>query len=341
MKIFLIVFVLQLAANLINCQTSKAISKNAKNYSGNQSIDFNDRKSENDFNLDQFDKSDLAHVEAIEKIFKNFFDNQSIGVNPNDLEIDEISKMLESSTTERKKGFKLLQTDESDSASAKAIVEIITNFFMKQSIEFDFYVQKKSRFNEISSMIGTPVTIKSFHLLKFHHVEKSAILIFNGIESFLMHSMNLQNVKAWAEELYFFVYIENLQQGHLQLLAPNNLLSAINVMYHYMTFLIDLENASFIDLMAFTSFQQPNCNQFHPLTINQFSKTQKKWDTQKFSIKRFQNFNGCKLSILAEEVLNISLYYQIHKIVESSLNFETVQFDIHDCRYSEIIIQKF
>jgi hypothetical protein len=72
--------------------------------------------------------------------------------------------------------------------------------------------------------------------------------------------------------------------------------------------------------VTYTTFQQPNCRKFNQLTINRFSKATKKWETDKFAIEKFRNFNGCELKvkrIKPEELFED----QIFELIETSLNF--------------------
>jgi hypothetical protein len=215
------------------------------------------------------------------------------------------------------------------SAPTIAIAEIVKHFYKNQSIAFDFHVQHSRHFNKISSLAEAPVRIKAIdNLKKKHHLDQSTILIFNETQSFLKYCSWISYYPKTTQPFYLLVYIENLRSNDLDHLAVyNEYLKG----YKHVNFLIDLKGEDFIKLVTFIAFQKPHCRQFHPLTINQFSKAKKKWETQKFSIKRFQNFNGCELVIGDFGLLGIPLYNQIHEIIASSLNFTSEEWDIF-CR---------
>jgi hypothetical protein len=213
-----------------------------------------------------------------------------------------------------------------ESASSTAIVEIANNFFINQSIKFDFYIHQSrdKRIDKILSNVGAPVNIKVIDFEKTYAMDQSAILIFNETKWVMKFHRRMGNHTEKTQPVHLFVYIENFKLSDLQKLAPKNHLRA---RAFYENFLIDLGSENFIKLVTFTSFQQPDCRQLHPLTINRFSKVQKKWKTQKFQIDRFNNFNGCE-QVVGGLKTN-SLFTQIHKIVESKLNFKSSQYGLY------------
>jgi hypothetical protein len=208
------------------------------------------------------------------------------------------------------------------SAPAIALVEFVKNFYLNQSLTFDFLVYKSTRFNKILSIAEAPARIEIIHSFeKQHLIEQSAILIFNDTKQYLEFYKSMMISTASTQELYLLVYIENLKPNDLNKITPQHQLSTRS--YHE-NYLIDLKGKDVIELVTFTTFQQPNCREFHPLTINQFSKLTRKWETQKFSTDRFNNFNGCKL--LIGGVMDNLIFEQIHRIVASNLNFQSVEY---------------
>jgi hypothetical protein len=205
------------------------------------------------------------------------------------------------------------------SAPTIAIAEIIKHFYKNQSIAFDFHVQYSRHFNKISSLAEAPLRIKTIdNFKKQHRTDQSAILIFNETQLFLEYYHKMKFVTKSTRQLHLLVFIENLRSYEIERLAPQHFSS---LGYLHVNFLLNFEGEDFIKLMTFIAFQKPNCRQFHPLTINQFSKATRKWETPKFSIKRFRNFNKCEVGIGDFGLAKIPLYNQIYEIVASSLNF--------------------
>jgi hypothetical protein len=204
------------------------------------------------------------------------------------------------------------------SAPTTAILEIADKFFINQSMNFNVFVHNNRRIDKVLSLLKVPVKVENMNLSKYHQTDESAILIFNETQWFLEFYIKMAPAYESARELYFFVYIENFKREDVDRLMPQQLV------YHHFNFLFNLEGEDSIDLVTFAIFQQPKCRQSHSLTINRFSIKEKKWKSQKFSIKHFRNFNGCEL-VFGDDfgVLNSSLYSNIYQIVESSLNFTT------------------
>jgi hypothetical protein len=212
------------------------------------------------------------------------------------------------------------------SAPTIAIAEIVKNFYRNQSIDFDFLVHHSSHFNKISSMVDMPVRIEAINISKeLYLFDQSAILIFNETQSYLGYCGKIFFLEKTTRQFHFLVYIENLKEGDLERLAVYNFYLRGSNNFN---FLIDFKSEHFIKLVTFEAFHQPNCRQFQPLTINQFSKAKKRWETQKFSIKRFRNFNGCELLTGDMLVFQSPLYEKIHEMVASSLNFKSRIWDI-------------
>jgi hypothetical protein len=143
--------------------------------------------------------------------------------------------------------------------------------------------------------------------------------------------LKISKATEYPKELHFFVYIANFDRDDFPQLYPELLYPLVQKHFNH---LVDLKDEEFIYLTTFTTFQQPNCRDFHPLTMNRFSKLTRKWETQKFSIERYRNFNGCRVYIadVLGNVFNNLLEGKVHKIVEKSLNFETVVIEVIDGR---------
>jgi hypothetical protein len=213
-----------------------------------------------------------------------------------------------------------------------AISEIVEKLFAPRLIVFDVFVYRSQIIDELLSSIKTPVKVVNIENFKEKlEIDRSTILFFDKPEHFIAFSMNVDVMIESPRELHFFVYIEGLKREHLPGLVPRSLYP---LMHKHLNFLFDFEDDDMIHLVTFTTFQQPDCRKFHPLTINQFSKATKQWDDpRRFSIERFRNFNGCELIIRHQRVLSLPSSALVHLEIEKSLNFKSIIVDI-DLKHS-------
>lgn len=68
--------------------------------------------------------------------------------------------------------------------------------------------------------------------------------------------------------------------------------------FQYQSFLNQSADGS-LSLATWITFQQPNCRKWKLIEINRFSNRLRKWTTPEYFVEKFDNFNGCELSVRA------------------------------------------
>lgn len=204
---------------------------------------------------------------------------------------------------------------------------------------FDFIVRGKAT-EKLMDIVGRVrknvmtaskvIKIESHSQLK---VEHSAILLYDSPISYKGVSLNPQK----SEKLHFIVYINGLQINDiLHWKIGQQLTNSLNFLYF-------LENRKdFVILWTFKEFEQPNCRESKKIFINKFSKIDKKWESGKFKVEKFSNYNGCQLVVRAQgnrgssskavienkKLVKMTGYGpKIIETISKSLNF-TIKYDV-------------
>jgi hypothetical protein len=211
-----------------------------------------------------------------------------------------------------------------ESSAATAIAAIVENYE-----NFDFIVYGsplEGLVNEISILTGKPMKIRKIdrhsNVLK---IRQSAFLFFSDI--FLFYEFYDMSILAneYPRNFHFFVYIKNFNRRDLDYLVPATPLNP-HLLYRFINFVLEYQNDDSIDLVTFTTFQQPNCRTFNRVNINRFSKATRKWENRRFSAEKFRSFNGCELVVF--KFIPTPIYLsKIHDIISSKLNFSSKTID--------------
>jgi hypothetical protein len=224
----------------------------------------------------------------------------------------------------------------SESLAVPAIIEII-NKFSEKSINFDFIIYRceldylvdkiANSVNKVTNVIQFRKSPKSFN------VSRSAIVFVDHRDLKKFESRAFLS-NEYPQDFYFFIYIVNfngvLKQATFQRVIDPNLL------HRFSSYLINHEHS--IELVTYTTFQQPNCREVNKVTINRFSKVSKKWESDEFTMEKFRNFNECEFVFL-RTVPGGSFYEPIHEIIQSSLNF-TTKFVIYDFKLEKYLTEE-
>jgi hypothetical protein len=217
-----------------------------------------------------------------------------------------------------------------DTGAATAIATLIEDFFVNQSINFDFTNYRcplVKLAGKISKLVKVPTKILNLdNIEKVLTINQSAILLFNESARFFEFYTKTAIVNEYPTKLHLFVYIQNFKsndftQFHFKSWNPKELCNNIY-------FLVDLQRGNAIDLFTVTTFQQPECRLYQLVEINHFSKTLKKWETRKFIEQKFRNFNGCEMVIAYDE--SVWDLLRIAETIESNLNFTSKAVSIRN-----------
>jgi hypothetical protein len=209
--------------------------------------------------------------------------------------------------------------------AAKAIAEIVEKVFVARSIPFNFILIRSLHLdlvNEVAKLVETPVTILNFNDLNLIEVNQSAIALFRNVEHYYEFRDISVLTNEYHKELHFYYFIENYKTVENYELIPELPRHPL-VIFLQVNFLLRSANGeNFIDLVTFTTFQQPDHRVFHLVIINKFDFREEKWSTQTFFIEKFRNFNGCRLKM---QYIGNQYLDPVHKLIEEKLGFSSVQ----------------
>jgi hypothetical protein len=183
-----------------------------------------------------------------------------------------------------------------------AIREIIRDFYVNQSENFDFIIYGADTV-KLGQLVTDIVKVKSgdafaYKLIQVHEgkeevwVYRSAILLFDTFNSY--QDFHARAHLASDFNFKLLVYIIEFEYSSEELYpAPRNLR-----MFSIETFMTQNFRRNSLNLTTFLKFQQPNCRDFVTLHVNKFSTSEMKWETQDYFIEKFKNYNGCQLVVV-------------------------------------------
>lgn len=103
-------------------------------------------------------------------------------------------------------------------------------------------------------------------------------------------------------------------------------------------FLVRHDDAS-LRLITFAQFQEPNCRDWKEIELNNFNPQTRQWQTDEFSLRKFDNLNGCAL-LVNSVVVGAEVAHQfdhnqrrvkpcgkgidLNDIISESLNFKSL-----------------
>jgi hypothetical protein len=205
----------------------------------------------------------------------------------------------------------------SESMAAAAITEI-ANKLSEKEISFDFIVYRcelDHLVDKIAKSVDKPVNVIKVRNSKEFRVCQSAIVFVDHEELEVFHS-HIVLGNDFPQDFHFFIYMATFK-GELKQIKSKEFIDSTRL-HRFCYYLLDHKDS--IELVTYTTFQQPKCREVNQVTINRFSKVTKKWETDKFTIEKFRNFNGCELVVL-KATYEDDIYVQLHEIFQRSFNF--------------------
>lgn len=174
---------------------------------------------------------------------------------------------------------------------AIAASQLVKKVFVERSELFDIYIggNKTQKLNEIATKIMkmNESPVKLFHVDSVENrlVNRSAVLLFDTFVSYQDFHQEVEVGDEFTTKFNFLVIVtEDL-----------DIFSFTNMMTVQETFLVESDKT--VALTTHITFQQPNCQKWVGVELNEFSKASRKWKTDKFSIEKFKNLNGCQIGV--------------------------------------------
>lgn len=197
---------------------------------------------------------------------------------------------------------------------ATALSQIINKVSEKQTDGFELILcgkkSKRKHFHRVitklEKLIEVPQIrrrISSYSLTQTNQIERSAILFFNNWDSYKTFFFRSSLTNKYDKYLYFLIYIDEQREFY----NWNTVKVFVNNQprfyhEHFLNY-----NKTSITLSAAETFVQPHCRDIRQVEINHFLKSDLKWENQKFTMEKFENFNGCEMNIAAVFPQNLAL----------------------------------
>lgn len=121
-------------------------------------------------------------------------------------------------------------------------------------------------------------------------LNQSAVLIFDKCAAYRNFHQRALLKNFYPKDFRFLVYIKNFDEDRKKCFAAAD---PFNMFRHETS--IESGDEDSLKLVTFVTFQQPDCRNWKKLEVNQFSKSSRKWQSRKFFLEKFKNFNGCEV----------------------------------------------
>lgn len=139
---------------------------------------------------------------------------------------------------------------------------------------------------------------------KLYSLKESAVLSFNSVESLVEFNNQTVLTNKRPKNLQFFVVCKKATLQEFQNIKESvvvgkktyqkSYLYQVGSILQFQYFILNEKKLS--RLLTFEWYQENKCNIPQLVEINVFNKTSKKWNNSIFSIKKFEQFNGCRLT---------------------------------------------
>jgi hypothetical protein len=197
------------------------------------------------------------------------------------------------------------QKNSKSTTISSAISQVAEKVFETSKHGFDFIIIKELQkhtknllIEEIVSKAGRMISIphkqRNLSTMNIRGIDRSAIFFFNTWASYFyfQHLIKLKN--SLPSEFYFLIVVDEPVENLMQEINKN-LPPATYCQFNFENFLVWDEKS--LVLKTFERFNQPNCKIYHEIVINRFSNATLKWQNRRFTAKKYENFNGCKMNI--------------------------------------------
>lgn len=210
-----------------------------------------------------------------------------------------------------------LEIKDAPDLEIKAISDVISKFYIANSIKFDFiiYGESSSKINNIIEDItkyiskDSPVTIKKISQINSwnHRFTQSAVIFIKSLEKLKKLQKIIQRRKVILTNLSpkmfkFFVYIEEINSFE----QLNDIMSAFNKINEKSVqdieayeFFITSDDKS-VNLSANLLYSENKCEIFTLKVFNSFDKKSYQWSKEFKNFNHFDNLHGCLLKFQFE-----------------------------------------
>lgn len=189
----------------------------------------------------------------------------------------------------------------------------------KDKINFDFCGEKLPRNIITRRKVTKAARLSSFGILLFESVEE--------FKKFYREKFLAENPKGFAGPFLLYVQISTATIKDL-LRSEFQGLHLIEFIYFV------VENETSIELLTAIWYSKRACNEFQLVVVNTFSKTTKQWTSNKFQIRKFDNFHGCRLRIDGGKIM---YNYDRTMTISSDLQIKIIRDLSRRLNYSVVI----
>jgi len=216
---------------------------------------------------------------------------------------------------------------------SNALSQVITNHYIKNSLDFKFIILSDKCENFASKVIFNvvkkipeiqPYAVEVYKKAKDTNskikLQKSAIVFMNiqGDISYLNNRIEMTN-SAFIN----FQHLIVIQNNTNIIKYPNNhkYINYNTFIMNYEVFMFHKKNEIFLQTVEW--YSEKHCNQSIMKTINSFSNENQKWTTSHFGLIEYKQFYGCTLSFSVPKVKKDYFVYLL-KQIETKLKFKFV-----------------
>lgn len=214
---------------------------------------------------------------------------------------------------------------ENSSLVPLAISSILKEYFVENSPEVNLiYFGDSQKFEYLVDQILKVKPLTILLSVSKGGIEKpwnyrlncSAIVLFDSVKTFKKNVENIEWLTNIKKRYAHLVYAKGLTKQNIIESVENGFL------IDKVGFLMN-ETEKSIELVASFMYTAQKCRPNQLFTINSFMRNNYEWESSNFYPKKYDNFHGCGLLTLDEDILVLELF----NAVSRALNFTMVMSD--------------
>lgn len=180
-------------------------------------------------------------------------------------------------------------------ADARAVEAVVLKNLISEETPYEFTSMNRSSFKSFFA----PPSVNNLMVAMFE-LNDSAIITTDSVKS-LNHFFRFFDTRNDLPKRFQF-FVLCFEATYEDIVSAERVYRTVNKLKPLVEFLyFVVEEENFIKLLTFVWYSSGMCNVPQLVEVNSFSKRAKKWNSSEFSMKKFHNFHGCELVVLATE----------------------------------------
>jgi hypothetical protein len=226
-----------------------------------------------------------------------------------------------------------------DLRAIKALLDLIDEFYAKNSIEFNFLISDSENSRMIDN-IGSSSDGNFLYQVKdvnvLDHLDKSAVILVRDVHSFNNINLRVKLTNYYPKDLKFIVVLDDPSELTISLITREYLINSKGIIEDFAYFFVNIYSE--IHLMTILHHNEISCGPARLLPVNVYLKYSQKWAKKLNSFKKFTNFHNCPLTVTTMHHFYGQLYIDKFQKKVQGLLFDLIMPIAQQTNFTPVII---